>query len=520
MSKPVKTVGRTVNPTPYAISQFADRRPETVTSAAGDAPLASVVVVLVGSADGQVAPRPGAKALTERCGLTWDGLFDAAAFEGAAASVHTVQTAGVVAGSDVHKVVFVGVGKGSAKDFQTAGALTMTNAKGHAKVTTNAVDGLGSLETQAFVEGLVLGGYRVPSAATAEKKDKDQLPAVVELCGTVDQPAVDRGQVTGAGTVIARELAAMQSSVKTPAWMVSEFGRRIADIPHTSLEVFETDKLQELGFGGTLAVGESGEVAPRVAILTYEPQDAGEHIAFVGKGVTFDTGGISLKPREAMLMMRTDMTGSAVVFGAFCTIASLGLPTKVTTVIPLAENSFDEDSYLPSDVVTCYGGTTVEIANTDAEGRMVLADGLAYVADKIRPDVVVDVATLTGAATLALGRTHGAAYSNDDEVAEQLADAGDLSRERLWHMPLTDDYRVALESKVADLNHISEPGVKTGAGSVVAALFLEHFAGDLTWAHLDIAGPGRAEGAAPGVAVGATGFGVRALTEWVATRAS
>lgn len=519
MSKPVKTVGRTVEPTPYAISQCAGRRPETVSAVAADAELAPVAVVVVGQTDGKVAARPGAQALAERCGLTWDGLFESADFTGAAGSTHTVQTAGVVAGSPVTKVVFVGVGEGTAKDLQTAGALTMTAAKGNTNLSTNGADGLGSLETQAYVEGLVLGGYQVPSAATKAKTEKDDFPRTADLLGAVDQSAADRGLITGTGTVIARELAAMQSSVKTPAWMADQFAHRIADIPNTSLEVFEEDKLRELGFGGTLAVGASGEVAPRVAVLTYEPADAREHIAFVGKGVTFDTGGISLKPREAMLMMRTDMTGSAVVFGAFCTIASLGLPTKVTTVIPLAENSFDEDSYLPSDVVTCYGGTTVEIANTDAEGRMVLADGLAYVADKIKPDVVVDVATLTGAATLALGRTHGAAYSNDDTVAQQLADAGDVSRERLWHMPLTDDYRVALESKVADLNHISEPGVKTGAGSVVAALFLEHFAGDLTWAHLDIAGPGRAEAAAPGVAVGATGFGVRALTEWVSTRA-
>jgi leucyl aminopeptidase len=236
----------------------------------------------------------------------------------------------------------------------------------------------------------------------------------------------------------------------------------------------------------------------------------------VGKGITFDSGGISLKPREAMVPMKTDMTGAAVVLAVVRACARLGLRVRVTALLPLAENAIGASSYRPGDVVRQYGGRTVEIRNTDAEGRIVLADALAYADAHLDPDVVVDVATLTGAATLGLGRGHAALFTPDDRLATALQRAGESSGEAVWRLPLTEDYRSALDSDVADLCHIGTvDGIGAGAG--LAALFLREFTGGRRWAHLDIAGPARSERDQGVVSRGGTGFGARLLLRWLET---
>jgi leucyl aminopeptidase len=217
-----------------------------------------------------------------------------------------------------------------------------------------------------------------------------------------------------------------------------------------------------------------------------------------------------------MVPMKTDMTGAAVVLAVLRACAQLGTSVRVTGLMPLAENAIGAASYRPSDVITQYGGRTVEVRNTDAEGRLVLADALTYADTNLDPDVVVDVATLTGAATRGLGRGHAALFTTDDRLAQALTRAGDSSGERVWRMPLVEDYRPLIDSDVADLCHVSTT-TKAGAGAVVAALFLREFTGGRTWAHLDIAGPGRSERDHGLLNRGGTGFGARLLLSWLHT---
>ena len=218
-----------------------------------------------------------------------------------------------------------------------------------------------------------------------------------------------------------------------------------------------------------------------------------------------------------MIGMKSDMSGAAAVLATVLSIAELGADApkvRVTALLMCAENALSSTSQRPSDVITHFGGTTVEVIDTDAEGRLVLADGLAFADEELDPDYLIDVATLTGAATLGLGRQYGAMYTRDIPLAQELYDAGQRVGERVWHMPLIDDYKVALASEIADFNHTAEKPDFSG-GSITAALFLEHFAGSRKWVHLDIAGPARSESDSGENPKGGTGFGVRLLTEWL-----
>jgi leucyl aminopeptidase len=234
----------------------------------------------------------------------------------------------------------------------------------------------------------------------------------------------------------------------------------------------------------------------------------------VGKGITFDTGGLAIKPREAMVPMRTDMSGAGAVLAALAACGAAGVRRRVVGLLPLAENAVGAASYRPGDVVRQYGGRTTEVVNTDAEGRVVLADAMAWADAHLDPEVVVDVATLTGAASLGLGRRHAALYSPDDDLAAALAAAAAASGEQAWRMPLVEDYRTAIDSTVADVRQaVTAPGF--GAGSITAALFLREFAGGRRWAHLDIAGPARSDKDEHEVPKGATGYGARLLLRWL-----
>ena len=262
-------------------------------------------------------------------------------------------------------------------------------------------------------------------------------------------------------------------------------------------------------------------VHPRFIEITYIPKgkarsaSALPHVVIVGKGITFDTGGISLKrPYEFMTAMKSDMAGAAAALATISALPDLQPQVKVTVLMMCAENALSGTSQRPSDVITQYGGTTVEIINTDAEGRLVLADGLAYAIENLDPDYLFDIATLTGSATLGLGRQYAALYTRDEKLAKELVSVGESSGERVWHMPLVDDYQDSLESDVADLNHDASRG-NYSAGSVTAALYLEHFVGDSRWVHLDIAGTGRSETDSGENAKGGTGFGVRFFIDWI-----
>jgi leucyl aminopeptidase len=235
----------------------------------------------------------------------------------------------------------------------------------------------------------------------------------------------------------------------------------------------------------------------------------------VGKGITVDPGGISIKPTAGMLTMKMDMGGAGAVLATLRAVADLKLPIKVTALACVAENMPSGSAQRPSDVITQYGGRTVEVLNTDAEGRLVLADAIAYADTVLGADVIVDVATLTGAMPIALGAKTAGLFTNDDALADQLLAAGEASGERLWRMPLLEDLRASLDSTTADLRNIADPKLKLQGGSIVAGLFLREFAGGRPWAHLDVAGPAWSGSEDEELTKGGTGYGVRLLTAWI-----
>lgn len=347
-------------------------------------------------------------------------------------------------------------------------------------------------------------------AVTATHENDDEKAGSIPVADAVTEAvtyAVAEALTAVRATAFARDLAGAPSDLKTPEWLV---GRMSESLNQAGMQtqVLEGEALVEGGFGGVLAVGGGSAAAPRV--LVARRSGTGPRVLLVGKGVTFDTGGISVKPAEGMHLMRTDMAGSAAVVAAaaaFCgdrtgEYADLDL----TVVVPSAENMLSGSAYRPGDVVTHVGGTTTEVTNTDAEGRMVLADALAYGVSVCDPDVVVDVATLTGAMKVALGMRTGAVMATDDDLADRIAVAGADSGERWWRLPLLDDQRDAVRSTLADRRQ-----APIGPGAITAALFLEGFVDGRPWVHLDIAGPGRSPEEIDEVGPVATGFATRTL---------
>ncbi|GAA4202170.1 hypothetical protein GCM10022252_57980 [Streptosporangium oxazolinicum] len=409
----------------------------------------------------------------------------------------------VANGDAVGRVLLYGVGDGSAPALRRAGAAVARRGKGRDAIRIVLPDG----PVAAFVEGALLATY------TFRVGEAKSSPVTLEFVGDGVEAEVAGAEVIAGAVALARDLANTPSSVKFPAWLAERAAERAAEWG-VAVRVWDERELRSGGFGGILAVGQGSVNPPRLIQLSYEPEDATGHVVLVGKGITYDTGGLSLKPTSNMVFMKTDMAGGAVVIAVLGALAALGARVRVTGLVAAAENSFSGTAQRPSDVITQYGGRTVEVLNTDAEGRLVLADALAYADAELDPDVMVDVATLTGAIGIALGKELGAVFASDDELAGALIGAGAASGERLWRMPLIDDYVPALESSVADLTNV-EAGSTYGAGSVTAALFLREFTGGRPWAHLDIAGVGRS-GADEGLlSKGATGYGVRLLLEWL-----
>ena len=324
--------------------------------------------------------------------------------------------------------------------------------------------------------------------------------------------AIEQGSAFAAAVVLARDLANAPSTRKCPQWL-ADVAVRVAADAGLRVRVWDERELANGGFGGITAVGAGSQRPPRLIELCYEPPKAQRHVVLIGKGITFDSGGLSLKPNDGMKMMKTDMAGGAAVIAAMSALGQLGVRDKVTGLVPAAENMPSGSAYRPGDVITAFGGRTIEVLNTDAEGRLVLADALAYADAALEPDQVVDLATLTGAVRVALGTSRAALFATSDDLALALLEAGELSGDRLWRMPLTQEYRTGIDSPVADLANISRDAV--GAGSIVAALFLREFAGSRPWAHLDIAGAARSGGDDGDVTVGATGFGTRLLLRWL-----
>ncbi|WP_051580415.1 leucyl aminopeptidase family protein [Pseudonocardia acaciae] len=359
-----------------------------------------------------------------------------------------------------------------------------------------------------LVTGLVLGSHRFRVSTR-----RPSAPGRVELVVPGAELAVarERAEVAGAlaaATALARDLASTPSDVKTPTWLVETAAEVAATVPGLTSRTWPSERLAAEGFGGLLAVGGGSSRPPALLRLDWNPSERADerHLVLVGKGITFDTGGISIKPADGMHLMRTDMAGGAAVVGALVAIARLRVPLRVTGLVPAAENHVSGSAYRPGDVVRHYDGTTTEVTNTDAEGRLVLADALGYAVRELAPDLIVDVATLTGAMKVTLGLRTGGLFATDDELADALVKAGERAGERLWRMPLLDHVAEEVASDIADVRQIPK-----GPSGIGAALFLREFTGGLPWAHLDIAGPARCEKPYDEVAAGATGFAARTL---------
>jgi leucyl aminopeptidase len=424
-------------------------------------------------------------------------------------------------GTTVRRLLLVGLGDGSPDDARTAGAALARRLAGVERVAAATAAGLDADALRAHLEGLLLAAYEF--RADGARRDPAKAPV-----GSVDlhlprdrrglvATAVDHATVAAAATHLARDLANTPSSVKDPAWLAAQ-ALRSARGAGVDVTVRDERALAREGFGGLVAVGAGSSRPPRLIEARYEPAGRArrrlQHVVLVGKGITFDSGGLSLKPREAMVPMKTDMAAGGAVLAVMAALRDLGVRARVTGLVAAAENLPGAGAMRPGDVITQYGGRTTEVFNTDAEGRLVLGDALAYADAELDPDLLVDVATLTGAAASGLGRRHGALFTADEELATGLLAAGERSGERLWRMPLVEDYRRALDSQIADLANVSrDPSVSGGA--ITAALFLREFVGDRRWAHLDIAGPARSDKDEREVCRGGTGFGARLLLRWL-----
>ncbi len=370
---------------------------------------------------------------------------------------------------------------------------------------------------EAVADGLALGSHvdrRFKGAGSPDAAGDEAGEGVLLLPSSLlreAEAAIERSAVTSAAVAFARELVNTPPGLKTPV----DLAAAVADRAPAGVAVVSHDEgwLAERGCGGILGVARGAATPPRLVEMTYEPPNPLAHVVLAGKGITFDTGGLNLKPGAGMMTMKSDMGGAAAVAGAVIAAAQLGARVKVTGLLALAENAIGGDAQRPSDVITTFDGTTVEIINTDAEGRLALADAIGY-GVSLEPDAIVDLATLTGAAVVALGPSIAGLMGDDDDLLDALALAAEDAGEPVWHLPLPEEYDRWLESPIADVDNL---GRASGAGALVAGLFLRRFAGDVPWAHLDIAGPAfrSPEDAGGHQPEGGTGFGVTTLVHFL-----
>ncbi|MBG6097833.1 leucyl aminopeptidase family protein [Nocardioides luteus] len=432
-------------------------------------------------------------------------------FEGATGSAGEVTTYAVAGSGALRRILLIGVGAQRRDDFRRAGAALARAVRDRSEVVTTipAVDPEVGLEP--FVAGATLGSFLFHWRSEGAPWTPVETITLADL-GDDQAAALDRAQAIARAGWRARFFATVPSNLKNPAWL-AEQATALGAETGLKVTVWGEDQLAAEGFGGIVAVGQGSATPPRLIRLDYTPRKAGRRtptVVLVGKGITFDTGGLNIKPGDGMINMKRDMTGGAVVLSVMSALAEIGCPVKVVGLIASAENAISGSALRPGDVVTHYGGRTSEVTNTDAEGRLVLADAMAYAVDKIKPAALVDIATLTGAMRVALGQTMAGYFADDDALANRLSEASDLSGETLWRMPLVADYEDKLSSKVADADNA--PG---GPGAITAALFLHHFTGGIPWAHLDVA-CGDAYADVHELTPGPTGFGARVLLTWLA----
>ncbi len=364
----------------------------------------------------------------------------------------------------------------------------------------------------AFVEGFQLAGYRFAGyASDSERRERVRSLLLLGDGGSGGDLSSALGAVAAVvpETLRARDLVNEPASVATPRFLADHVAALAADVPGLEAEAWGPDRIEREGLAGLAAVARGSREEPRFIRIRHAAKRGAPRVILVGKGITFDSGGLSLKPPKSMETMKYDMAGGAAVIGAVTAAARLGLPIDVTGYVPATENLPGGLAQKPGDVIRFLNGKTVEVLNTDAEGRLVLADALALAA-RAKPDAIVDVATLTGACRVALGNVFAGVMGNDERLVSALLAAGQASGERLWQLPLVREYRDDLKSSVADLKNVGGD-----AGTIIAGLFLQEFVDGVPWAHLDIAGPAFTEKDLPLGPRGGTGFGVRLLVRWL-----
>ena len=456
---------------------------------------------------------PGAVALDARYDLL--AILDSERATGKAGEVTVVPVAD---GGALKRILLVGVGAQRGDDFRRAGA-ALARATRDVSSVASTIAALAPEEAlEPFVVGAILGSFAFnwrSSGPAWQPVGAITLADLPDPSGTY-AAALARAEVIGRASWRARLLATVPSNLKNPAWLAQE-ALEVASEAGLEATVWDEQQLAAEGFGGILAVGQASATPPRLIRLDYTPAKAGRKtptVVLVGKGITFDSGGLSIKTADGMATMKRDMTGGAVVLSTMAALAEVDCPVRVVGLIAAAENVISGDALRPGDVIRHYpgdkGGRTTEVTNTDAEGRLVMADALAYAVATVKPDVILDVATLTGAMKVALGQHVGGYFATDDVLAAQLEQAADVSGEPLWRMPLFAAYEERISSTVADADNAGG-----GPGAITAALFLQPFTGGLPWAHLDVASVGDAPDERFEWTKGPTGFGARVLLTWL-----
>jgi leucyl aminopeptidase len=374
-----------------------------------------------------------------------------------------------------------------------------------------------TMEAASVLEGLMEGAYLANHRFYAYQNKKKQRP-LQKIQFTVAPGAVRKFSKLAArvetvcwGTTLARNWVNTPSNDKKPA----QFAKTVVSLgkkENLKTRVLGLKELRQKGFGAMLAVAAGSRSEPRLVVLDYNPKNARDSIALIGKGVTFDSGGLNLKPSKTLHRMKVDMAGAAAVAATLVSMAKLRPKARVIGIIPLVENMLSATATRPGDIIKSYVGKTVEIGNTDAEGRLILIDAIAFAIKTYNPQTLIDIATLTGACVTALGRKIAGLFTFDDALAEKILLSGEKTMERCWRMPLPEDYKELLKSELADINNM--PSTRAGA-AITAALFLSEFIGNTRWAHIDIAGPASSSKETAYCTAGATGFGVRLLSDLI-----
>ncbi len=406
-------------------------------------------------------------------------------------------------------VLYIGIGD---NDFSTeevrnsiASAIRQICGLKNSKVSIELIK---ADDTAAAVEGVILGNYSFDKYRSEKPVHISDLELV-----NADESQLETAKTVAESVCFSRDLVNENAEIITPQYLADEAQKITDSCENISIEILTEKELVDQGLGLLYGVGKGSSTPPRLIIMNYNgAPESNERTAIIGKGVTFDTGGLNLKPSGSMETMRSDMSGAAAIFGVIKSLSELKPKINVVAVITSAQNAISNEAYYPGDILTGYDGTTVEVLNTDAEGRLCLADAISFTKKNYEPSSIINIATLTGAVVIALGDTIAGLFSNNPSLKDKVLKSAESSGEKLWELPIYKEHHEAIKSSIADLQNISKKA--RNASSITAAAFLQHFAGETPWCHLDVAGTSWNGGEAKGINNKyATGFGVRLILD-------